>query len=93
MASLSFLDISMPVMDGLESTRQIRAFESTLENHERAMVIALTGVAQADLQREAIGSGMDLFLTKPVRLNTISNVIMNHTGIDLPLPKDRGKAP
>ncbi|KAL4924632.1 uncharacterized protein BDV17DRAFT_208226 [Aspergillus undulatus] len=87
------MDISMPVMDGFESTRQIRAFENTLEKHERATVIALTGVAQADLQREAIGSGMDLFLTKPVRLNTLSNVITNHAGIDLPLPKDRSKAP
>lgn len=83
----------MPVMDGLESTQQIRAFENTLEKHERATIVALTGVAQADLQREAIGSGMDLFLTKPVRLNTILNVIMNHTGLDLPLPKDRSKVP
>ena len=73
-----FADISMPVMDGLESTRQIRAFEKGApEKCERVTIVALTGVAQADVQRDAIGSGMDIFLTKPVRLNTIKTILKN----------------
>ncbi|KAJ5519704.1 hypothetical protein N7463_000157 [Penicillium fimorum] len=70
-----FMDISMPVMDGLESTRRIREFERTLEIESRVMIAALTGVAQADMQRDAIGSGMDLFLTKPVRLKGLVPII------------------
>lgn len=69
------IDISMPIMDGLESTRRIREFEKTLETTFRVTIAALTGVAQADTQRDAIGSGMDLFLTKPIRLNSLVPVI------------------
>lgn len=65
----------MPIMDGLESTRRIRDFEKTLGTTFRVTIAALTGVAQADTQRDAIGSGMDLFLTKPIRLNSLVPVI------------------
>ncbi|PYH67204.1 uncharacterized protein BO88DRAFT_406398 [Aspergillus vadensis CBS 113365] len=82
------MDISMPVMDGLESTRQIRAFENTLKQHARVTIVALTGVAQADVQRDAMGSKMDLFLTKPVRLQTIARTIHDHTELKVTLPKD-----
>ncbi|CAG8336108.1 unnamed protein product [Penicillium nalgiovense] len=70
-----FMDISMPIMDGLESTRRIREFEKTLETKSPVRIAALTGVAQTDMQRDAIGSGMDLFLTKPVRLNSLVPII------------------
>ncbi|CAI7635794.1 unnamed protein product [Penicillium pancosmium] len=69
------MDISMPVMDGLESTRQIRKFEKTLKREDRVTIVALTGVAQADTQRDATRSGMDLFLTKPVRLDGLAPII------------------
>jgi CheY-like chemotaxis protein len=65
----------MPIMDGLESTRRIREFEKTLETKPPVRIAALTGVAQADMQRDAIGSGMDLFLTKPVRLKSLVPII------------------
>ncbi|KGO70604.1 CheY-like superfamily [Penicillium italicum] len=69
------MDISMPIMDGLESSRRIREFEKKLETKSRVKIAALTGVAQADTQRNAIGSGMDLFLTKPIRLNSLVPII------------------
>jgi CheY-like chemotaxis protein len=65
----------MPIMDGLESARRIREFENTLESKSRVTIAALTGLAQADVQRGAIGSGMDLFMTKPVRLNSLVPII------------------
>ncbi|KAJ5988274.1 hypothetical protein N7481_003484 [Penicillium waksmanii] len=71
------IDISMPVMDGLESTRRIRKFEKTLKSQGRVTIVALTGVAQADTQRDAIRSGMDLFLTKPVRLDGLAPIIQD----------------
>ncbi|KAJ5749563.1 hypothetical protein N7533_006591 [Penicillium manginii] len=69
------MDISMPVMDGIEATRRIREHEQTLQSQERVMIVALTGVAQADVERDAIGSGMDTFLTKPVRLDVLGPMI------------------
>ncbi|KAH8169165.1 histidine kinase-, DNA gyrase b-, and HSP90-like ATPase domain-containing protein [Sarocladium implicatum] len=64
------MDVSMPVMDGLEATRQIRAFE--WQNKLKAVtVLALTGLASDRTHKEAFESGVDVFLTKPVRLQTL----------------------
>ncbi|POS73987.1 histidine kinase, partial [Diaporthe helianthi] len=67
-------DVSMPVMDGFESTRQIRAYERAL-GLVPATVIALSGLASAQSQKEAFGSGMDLFLTKPVKFKELRAIL------------------
>ncbi|KAJ5286597.1 hypothetical protein N7478_002283 [Penicillium angulare] len=69
------MDISMPVMDGIESTRRIREFEKTVQDKERTLIIALTGVAQVETERAAVASGMDTFLTKPARLDSLLPLI------------------
>ncbi|KAK0615067.1 hypothetical protein B0T17DRAFT_646400 [Bombardia bombarda] len=60
-------DISMPVMDGLESTRRIRKFEQE-HRLKPVVVIALTGLSGEDIQQDAFVSGVDLFLTRPLVL-------------------------
>ncbi|PSR81074.1 hypothetical protein BD289DRAFT_45794 [Coniella lustricola] len=71
-----FMDISMPVMDGLEATRLIRAYEQ--ENELKpALIIALTGLASAQTQQEAYASGIDLFLTKPVPLKELGRILQS----------------
>ncbi|MFK7928921.1 MAG: ATP-binding protein, partial [Myxococcota bacterium] len=60
-----FMDIQMPVMDGLEAARRIRALEA--ENHEPAIVIvALTANAMRKDQRAVIDAGMSAHMAKPV---------------------------
>jgi CheY-like chemotaxis protein len=66
-----FMDISMPVMDGLESTRAIRAFEKS-EKMKPSRIIVLTGLGLEGVEQEALDSGASLFLTKPVRLKELS---------------------
>ncbi|KAF2130565.1 hypothetical protein P153DRAFT_395962 [Dothidotthia symphoricarpi CBS 119687] len=68
------MDINMPVMDGLEATRQIRAHEIR-NGLPKTTIIALTGVADADIQQEASASGINLFLIKPVRLADLEAVL------------------
>ncbi|KAK6073689.1 hsp90-like protein [Seiridium cupressi] len=69
-----FMDISMPVMDGFEATREMRAHEQ--ENKlSRCTIYALTGLASAGAQQEAFASGIDLFLTKPVKLTELSHIL------------------
>lgn len=68
------MDISMPVMDGFEATRQIRAFEREMRLVPAA-IFALSGLASADAQQEAFASGIDLFLAKPVRLKELSSIL------------------
>ncbi|KAF2815954.1 uncharacterized protein BDZ99DRAFT_493882 [Mytilinidion resinicola] len=71
-----FMDISMPVMDGLTSTRLIRAYER-LHKLKPAIIILLTGLASASVQQEANASGADLFLTKPVRLRDLGKILLD----------------
>ncbi|KAK1585410.1 hsp90-like protein [Colletotrichum navitas] len=68
------MDISMPIMDGFEATRRIRALEME-QGLTRCHIFALTGLASASAQQEAFASGIDLFLTKPVRLKELSKIL------------------
>jgi CheY-like chemotaxis protein len=69
-----FMDISMPVMDGFEATRRIRACE-TEQQLQPAIIFALSGLASASAQQEAFASGIDLFLTKPVKLKELGTIL------------------
>ncbi|KAK7429494.1 hypothetical protein QQZ08_004087 [Neonectria magnoliae] len=68
------MDISMPVMDGFEATRCIRAYECQ-SGLDPVSIIALSGLASEEAQREAFGSGMNLFLTKPVKLKALGGLL------------------
>jgi PAS domain S-box-containing protein len=60
---LILMDVHMPVMDGLEATRRIKADERGKET----IVVVLTASALDDDRRAVSGSGADGFLTKPCR--------------------------
>ena len=66
----SKVDISMPVMNGMDSARGIRKLEKE-RGQKPAMIIALTGLASASVRQEAFSSGINFFLTKPVSFNEL----------------------
>ncbi|KAI4850508.1 hypothetical protein E4T45_05465 [Aureobasidium sp. EXF-8846] len=68
------MDISMPVMDGFEASRRIRAFEKQ-RCIKPVVIIALTGLGSSEAQHEAFVSGINLFLTKPVRLKEMTRLL------------------
>ena len=68
------MDLSMPIMDGLESTRHIRAYERA-NNVRPTTIIALTGLASASAQQEAYSSGVNTFMTKPVKLKDLGKIL------------------
>jgi PAS domain S-box-containing protein len=57
------LDMQMPVMDGLEATKAIRAFQST---SMRTPIIALTADAIYEHREKYIAGGVDAIVTKPI---------------------------
>lgn len=69
------MDISMPIMDGMEATRKIRILEKARQGKRPAMIIALTGLGSANSQKDAFESGVDMFLTKPVRLKDLRKIL------------------
>lgn len=69
-----FMDISMPIMSGIDSTKHIRRFERE-ERLEPTRLIALTGAANPNTRQEAFSSGVDLFLTKPVSMKELRSML------------------
>jgi signal transduction histidine kinase/CheY-like chemotaxis protein len=71
------MDISMPVMNGIEATKRIRKVEAKYRV-PRTTVFALTGLASADAKLDAISAGVDLFLPKPVKFAELKTMIENN---------------
>ena len=76
---LILMDVSMPRMDGLEATRQIRAAERA-QGLARVPIIALTARAMADDRAKCIEAGMDDYVTKPIRKSELKVKITEWTG-------------
>lgn len=71
---LVLMDCRMPVKDGYEATRQIRAYEYN-EGQPRVPIIALTATATEESRLECIQAGMDDFLSKPYSMEELSTVV------------------
>jgi two-component system, cell cycle response regulator DivK len=70
---LILMDMSLPVMDGLEATRQVKAAAAT----RSIPVIALTANALVEDRERALAAGCDDFDTKPVELPRLLEKIHN----------------
>ena len=61
---LVLMDIMMPVMDGMEATREIRTMNRS--DASAVVIIAMTANAFAEDKSKALKAGMDEYLTKPL---------------------------
>lgn len=73
---LILMDLSLPVMDGWEATRRIKADAAT----QGIPVIALTAHAMAGDEQKAREAGCDDYDTKPVELNRLLGKITSLLG-------------
>ncbi|NTV90145.1 MAG: response regulator, partial [Clostridiales bacterium] len=67
-----FMDCQMPVMDGYESTQNIRKLEN---GKKHALIIAMTANAMEGDREKCLNSGMDDYLSKPVDLTAFLSLV------------------
>ncbi len=71
-----FMDISMPEMDGKEATRTIRGIEAEEGGNSHVPIVALTAHAMEGDDTEILASGLDYYLTKPLRKAAITEKVL-----------------
>lgn len=81
--NLIFMDVQMPILDGLQSTRLIR------QAGYSAPIVALTAYAEESNVKECFASGMDFFLSKPIRRPALKHVLKTYCA---PIPEEEGES-
>jgi CheY-like chemotaxis protein len=61
------MDLRMPVLDGFETTRRLKADAQTAA----IPVLALTGSTDPEDRKQALAAGVDTFLNKPINLDQL----------------------
>ncbi|WP_305024062.1 PAS domain S-box protein [Paenibacillus lacisoli] len=69
---LVFMDVQMPIMDGIKATALIRRL---LPEDRLPVIVAVTAYARPEDQEKCLRSGMQDFISKPIHLNEISRVL------------------
>jgi CheY-like chemotaxis protein len=72
---LIFMDCQMPEMDGYEATSQIRSREGAARH---APIVALTAGAMAEDRERCLEAGMDGYLSKPIRMEQLQEVLARY---------------
>ena len=74
---LIWMDRRMPVMDGMEATRRIRA----LPDGQDVKIVAVTASAFKEQRQEMLDAGMDDFVRKPYRFQEIYDSLAKQLGV------------
>jgi len=78
---LIFMDIQMPIMNGTEATQEILLFEKVAKI-KHIPIIALTANALAGDRQKYIDEGMDNYLSKPLSITKLLNIVELYTIAD-----------
>ncbi|MBC3419649.1 transporter substrate-binding domain-containing protein [Pseudomonas sp. RW3S2] len=84
---LVITDCSMPVMDGHELTRRIRALERE-RGAQPCQILGVTANAQAEAKAQCLADGMDECLFKPIDLRTLKAHLPQASTTEAPLTED-----
>lgn len=69
--NIILMDLSLPMVDGLAATRQIRL----LPQLEAVPIIAVSAHDTADFHAEAVAAGCDAYITKPIDYSELEDLI------------------
>lgn len=74
---LILMDINMPVMDGMECARQIRALED--EQKSKTPIVAITGNARNYSMEDFLEAGIEGYLQKPLNFDVLVETVKKFT--------------
>ncbi|MNC67889.1 Signal transduction histidine-protein kinase BarA [compost metagenome] len=74
---LIFMDVQMPGMNGLEATATIRR---TLAPDRQPVIIAVTANALKGDREQCLETGMDEYISKPLRSEAVTNLVVKFFG-------------
>jgi CheY-like chemotaxis protein/nitrogen-specific signal transduction histidine kinase len=78
------MDVQMPGLDGLQATARIREGEQSTGGH--VLIIALTAHAMQGDRERCLAAGMDDYLSKPIKLADLADILDRHFPGDQELP-------
>jgi signal transduction histidine kinase/CheY-like chemotaxis protein len=82
---LIFMDVQMPVLDGIEATRRIREHEKLISAQHPVYIIAMTANAMKGDRETCLAAGMNDYISKPFRSEELRKVLIRW------LTKESGK--
>ncbi|MBQ4901965.1 response regulator [Paenibacillus sp. Marseille-P2973] len=71
-----FMDLQMPVMDGLEATKRIRELQKP---GRKPKIIAMTANVMDGIKSKCLQAGMDDYVSKPLKLSTIKTILSKYS--------------
>ena len=74
--SIVFMDIQMPIMDGLTCTKEV--FRSQIIDPDKTKIVAMTANAFQEDKEKCLNAGMVDFISKPIDLSLIKEVLMKY---------------
>jgi CheY-like chemotaxis protein len=80
---LILMDLQMPGIDGIETTRRLRQLDATAATP----IIACTANPSSEVRAECTAAGMDDFLSKPVNPEELFTVLARHGGLPVNPPR------
>lgn len=89
---IAFLDVQMPVLDGLRLAKRIREMEGPSAAKHRLPLIALTALAMDSDRKECFVAGFDAMLTKPFLTDDLRKIIARFAP-DAAVPVAKGETP
>ncbi len=72
---LIFMDVQMPVMDGVAATQRIRAMQANEETTADCAIVGLSAHAMSGDRERYLAAGMDDYITKPIDLDELGELL------------------
>jgi len=83
---LIFMDIAMPIMDGVRATKEILAFEAE-QHQEHTPIVAVTANALKGDKERFLSDGLDDYIAKPIKQKEVQKLLEKYA-ITLAYPQD-----